>query len=190
MHDCSPGHRTIQPQIPPVPGRSTSGFHRADIACTKREAPSGVRRVACRVNNTLPRTACEADFGTLCVLSCRGRGGGGSRIDPARARLGTSHPPNMRAVLNVVPEDLFQVHLLVRLEDFPRHRPLSSDACRRNTRSRVETNRGPMGWVRTERATARHINRRRCRKHQQQRQPAHALLLGPHTPCSGQIIRY
>ena len=39
---------TIDPRIPIMPGRSTSGFHqnKADIACTKREAPYGVRRVA------------------------------------------------------------------------------------------------------------------------------------------------
>ena len=30
---------TIDPRIPTMPGRSTSGFHQPDIACTKREAP-------------------------------------------------------------------------------------------------------------------------------------------------------
>ena len=62
---------TIDPRIPTMPGRSTSDFtHQADKACTKREAPSGVRRVARRVNCIVPRTARNTDSGALCLLSC------------------------------------------------------------------------------------------------------------------------
>ena len=61
MHGRS--RKTIDPRIPTMPGRSTSGFHRqADTASTKREAPGGVRRVARSVSCILPRTACEEDF--------------------------------------------------------------------------------------------------------------------------------
>ena len=57
-----------------MPGRSDGArrvfIDQADIACTEREAPLGVQGVTCRVICILPRAACEADFGTLCVLSC------------------------------------------------------------------------------------------------------------------------
>ena len=45
MHGRS--RMTIDPRIPTMPGRNTSGFtDQADIACTKREVPGGVGRVA------------------------------------------------------------------------------------------------------------------------------------------------
>ena len=57
---------TIDPRIP---AQCRDGVRRvstdqADIACTKREAPWGVRRVALRVSCILLilRTACEADL--------------------------------------------------------------------------------------------------------------------------------
>ena len=45
--------------------------YQADVACTKREARWGVRRVAWGVNYVLPRTVREADFSTLCILSSK-----------------------------------------------------------------------------------------------------------------------
>ena len=42
----------------------------ADIACTKREAPGGVRRVARRMSCILLRTTGGADSRASCVLSC------------------------------------------------------------------------------------------------------------------------
>ena len=50
-----------------------SGFHlpEADSACTKREASSRGQQVTSRVSGILLlRTSCEADFRTMCVLSC------------------------------------------------------------------------------------------------------------------------
>ena len=46
MHGRS--RMTIDPRIPAMPVSEHVGFitYQADIACTKREAPSGVRRVA------------------------------------------------------------------------------------------------------------------------------------------------
>ena len=43
MHGRS--RMAIDPRLPTMPGRSTSGFHRpgADIACIKRNAPWSVR---------------------------------------------------------------------------------------------------------------------------------------------------
>ena len=42
MHGRS--RMTIEPRIPAMPGRSTSGFtYQTDVACTKREAPSASR---------------------------------------------------------------------------------------------------------------------------------------------------
>ena len=62
---------TINPRIPTMPGRSTSGFHHPGKHCLhqKREAGYGAMRVAWRVNRILPRTARKTDFGTLCLLS-------------------------------------------------------------------------------------------------------------------------
>ena len=75
------GLETIDPRIPPMPGRSTSGFHRdeANIACTKREAPRGFRRVA-RKGELHPTisNAFAAEFRTChsaSFLTYRGRRG-------------------------------------------------------------------------------------------------------------------
>ena len=63
----------IDPRTPIVPGWGMSGFHlpEADSACTKREASSRGQQVTSRVSGILLlRTSCEADFRTMCVLSC------------------------------------------------------------------------------------------------------------------------
>ena len=61
MNACS--RMTIDPRIPTMPGRSSSGFtDQTGIACTKRE--NAVRCSASRVKGELHPTkaACEADF--------------------------------------------------------------------------------------------------------------------------------
>ena len=51
-------------------GASRVVTDQADIACTKREAPRGVWRVARRASCILLRATYEEGFGPLCVLSC------------------------------------------------------------------------------------------------------------------------
>ena len=55
---------TIDPRIPTMPGRSTSGFHRSGrhFQHQARIAVRCVRRVAWRMSYIVLRTACEADF--------------------------------------------------------------------------------------------------------------------------------
>ena len=62
---CDGAHRIFT-----TPGRHRVHQAQADIARTKREAPRGVGRAARKVSCILQRTTCEADFRTLCVLSC------------------------------------------------------------------------------------------------------------------------
>ena len=71
MHNHS--LKAIEPRIPTTPdGARSVSTDQADLACTKREAPRGVRRVAGRDELHAPylETTCEAEFHTLCVLPC------------------------------------------------------------------------------------------------------------------------
>ena len=70
-------HVTIDPRTPTMlilaPLQCRDGARRvftdqAGVACAKREAPCEARRVACMVGCIV--TTCQADFGTLCLLSC------------------------------------------------------------------------------------------------------------------------
>ena len=59
--------KTIDPRIPTMPGRSTSGFHRPG-RFRVHQARSAVRlsaSVSCML-----RITCEADFRTFCIRSC------------------------------------------------------------------------------------------------------------------------
>ena len=62
---------TIDPRIPTMPVRRTSGFHQPGRPCL-HQARSAVRCSASRMkgDNILPRTALNTDFDTLCLLSC------------------------------------------------------------------------------------------------------------------------
>ena len=59
----------LDPRIPAVPVRSMSGFHRPGKHGV-HQALSAVRCSPSRVSCILPRTTCEADFRTMCIV-CR-----------------------------------------------------------------------------------------------------------------------
>ena len=82
-HDGS--RMTIDPRIPAMPGRGTSGFHRPDGHCLHQMRSAegcSASHMKGKLHPIILRTACETNIGTLCVISCiwmttSNEGGGG-----------------------------------------------------------------------------------------------------------------